>query len=55
MAPGTANHEKMTEQGKASSSRALICIKAQFETQFVREDFQRWLKEREQKGAPAHA
>lgn len=55
MAAGKANHKKMTEQGKASSSRTLTGIKAEFETQFVREDFQRWLKEREQKGAPAHA
>lgn len=55
MAAGKANHKKMTEQGKASSSRNLIGIKKEFETQFVREDFQRWLKEREQKGAPAHA
>lgn len=55
MAPGKANHEKITEKGKASSSRTLIGIKAAFETQFVREDFQRWLMEREQKGAPTHA
>jgi len=55
MATGIANHKKMTEQGKASSSRTMIGIKKEFENPAVREDFQRWLKEREQKGAPTHA
>lgn len=55
MKPGIANHEKMTERGKASSSITLVGIKKEFENPAIREDFQRWLKEREQKGAPAHA